>query len=75
MNENEIRLKEKLDFFMDEEVKVHVKLRDKTFLNGFIKSKIRDGVYWFEDRVLEGVYIFLKDVYEVHKFDDKEARG
>ena len=70
INDNEKRLNEKLKFFMDEKVEVHVKLNDKTFLNGFIDNEMRPGVYWFIDRKLKGVYLFLKDVYEV-----EETRG
>jgi len=67
INDNEKRLKDKLDFFMDEKVEVHVKLKDKTFLNGFIEKEMKPGVYWFIDRKLPGVYLFLKDIYEVEE--------
>jgi len=67
INDNEKRLNEKLDFFMNEKIEVHVKLLDKTFLNGFIKKKLKEGVYWFIDRKLPGVYLFLKDIYEVEE--------
>ena len=50
MNDNEKRLNEKLEFFMNEKVEVHVNLIDKTFLNGFIVKKLREGTYWFIDR-------------------------
>jgi len=62
---NEKMIKEKVTFFMDEKVEVHVKLTDKTFLNGFIEKKLKDGVYWFKDRKLDGVYLFLKSIYDV----------
>ena len=68
INENEIRIKEKLDFFLAEKVEIHVQLLDKTFLNGYIEKKIREGVYWFIDRKLKGVYLFLKDIYEVEEY-------
>ncbi len=67
INENEIRIKEKLDFFLAEKVEIHVKLKDKTFLNGLIDRKLRKGVYWFVDRKLKGVYLFLQDIYEVEE--------
>ena len=67
INDNEKRLKNKVDFFMDEKVEVHVKLLDKTFLNGFISNELRKGVYWFIDRKLDGVYLFLKDIYEIEE--------
>ena len=70
-NENEIRIKEKIDFFKDEKVEVHVKLADKTFLNGFIEKELRPGVYWFIDKKLGGIYLFLKDVYEILEFNER----
>ncbi len=65
INDNEKRLNEKLQFFMTEKVEVHVKLNDKTFLNGYVDNEMKEGVYWFIDRKLKGVYLFLKDIYEV----------
>ncbi len=70
---NEQTIKDKVIFFMDEEVEVHVKLIDKTFLNGFIDKELREGVYWFIDRKLGGVYLFLREVYEVEPIKDKEV--
>jgi len=69
---NEKRNKEKLDFFCAEKVEVHVKLNNKTFLNGFIEKKLREGVYWFNDRELKGIYLFVKDVYDVDKYTKEE---
>ena len=67
-DENETRIKEKLDFFLEQKVKVHVKLIDKTFLNGTIAQKLKEGTYWFIDKVFNGVYLFSKDVYEVNGY-------
>jgi len=61
-------IKEKIDFFMCEKVRVHIKLKDKTFLNGIIEKELKDGVYWFIDDKLKGVYLFLKDIYNVGKY-------
>ena len=73
INENEKRINEKLFFFLSEKVEVHVKLHDKTFLNGYIDKELRPGVYWFIDRKLKGVYLFLKDIYGVEEVkEDKE---
>ena len=68
INENDKRIKEKIDFFKNEKVEVHVKLNDKTFLNGYIQKESKPGVYWFIDKKLQGVFLFLKDIYEVNEF-------
>jgi hypothetical protein len=70
-NENELRVKEKVEFFFDEKIKVHVELVDKTFLNGFIVSRLRDEVYWMEENKLGGIYLFLKDIYDIDKFKER----
>ena len=61
------RIKEKINFFMEEKIEVHVKLIDKKFLNGFFEKELRKGVYWFIDKKLDGMYLFLKDIYEVEQ--------
>ena len=65
---NEMRNKDKVDFFMQEKVKVHVTLQDRSFLNGFVDKELKENVYWFIDDKLNGVYLFLKDVYDIETF-------
>ena len=72
MNENELRIKEKIEFFMEEKVKVHVELKDRTFLNGIIIQKLRKDVYWIEERKLGEIFLFLKDIYDIDKFREVE---
>lgn len=71
--DNEERLKEKIDFFMKEKVCVHVQLKDKTFVNGFIDKQLKEGIYWFIEKKIGEMYLFLKDIYEVEEFR-KEQR-
>ena len=73
INDNERMIKEKLDFFKDEKVRIHIKLTDKTFLNGVVEKELREGVYWFIDDKLGGVYLFLKQIYDIKEFT--EVRG
>lgn len=70
--DNESRIKDKVEFFMDEKIKVHVELLDKTFLNGFIIKKLKNGVYWLEEDKIGEVFLFLRDIYNVDKFKEKE---
>ena len=71
--ENKERIKDKVEFFWQEKIRVHVKLLDRTFLNGFIEKKLREGVYWFIDEKLNGVYLFLKDIFEVKEWKELEG--
>ena len=70
--DNEKRIKEKIDFFKHNEIKVHVELVDRTFLNGIIVKEIDKNVYWFIDDKLGGVYLFLKDLYDIDKFKERK---
>ena len=71
--EDEQRIKEKLDFFLLENIKIHVELADRTFLNGFVKSELKKNVYLFNDRVLGNVYLFVKSIYDVDKYQEREG--
>jgi len=68
-DENETMIKEKLDFFLEEKVQVHIMLKNKNFMNGVIISKRKDGVYIFKDRYLGEQFLFASDVYSVSKFE------
>ena len=68
-------MQEKIEFFMQEKIPVHVKLTDKSFLNGVVDKKLKDGLYWFKDRKLDGVYLFLKDIYQVKEFTEDKGVG
>ena len=63
-------MKDKVEFFMNEKVKVHCELVDRTFLNGYIEKKIKENVYWIIDDKLGGIYLFLKDLYDVDMFKE-----
>lgn len=73
-NERTRMIKEKIDFFMAEKVKVHIKLKDKTFLNGIIlKETSRDGVYWLQESKLGEIALFLSQVHDLMEYG-KEVR-
>lgn len=71
-NDNDQTMNDKIEFFMESSIPVHIKLYDKTFLNGVIIKKLKDNVYWLEERKLGEVYLFSKDVYDVKKLEVKE---
>jgi len=68
-------MKEKCDFFLEEQIKVHINLLDKGFLNGKIIKKMRDDpttIYWFEDRILGEVMLFLREIYDIKPFNEED---
>ena len=70
-DDNEIRIKDKLDFFMIEKIKVHVELKDRTFLNGYILKKLKENVYWISENKLGEMFLFVKDIYDIDEFKDE----
>lgn len=60
-------LNEKIEFFLENKVKVHIDLLDGTFLNGFIVKKIKKDVYWLEEDKLGQVFVFSKDIVKIQQ--------
>ena len=65
---NERNLNEKLDFFMQEKVKVHIDLLDGTFLNGFIVKNSKENVWIINEDKLGEVFIFVKDISRLNQW-------
>ena len=66
MNDDDKKtIMKKIDFFMDNKIKVHVKLTDYTWLNGFVSKKLRDDVYLFTEDKLGDIYLFTDSVYDI----------
>ena len=68
MEMNERNLNEKLDFFMQEKVKVHIDLLDGTFLNGFIVKNSKENVWIINEDKLGEVFIFVKDISRLNQW-------
>lgn len=72
MNDDEKRIIQKLDFFMQEKIPVHVQLKNKSFLNGRLIKIVDEGVYWLEEFKYGETYLFISDVFEVNEFRRSE---
>ena len=59
---------DKLDFYLEHKVKIHVDLKDGSFLNGTIIKKSKEGVYYLEERKLGNVFLFINDIAELSEF-------
>ena len=68
MEMNERNLNEKLDFFMQEKVKVHIDLLDGTFLNGFIVKNSKENVWIINEDKLGEVFVFVKDISRLNQW-------
>jgi len=65
MEENDKRMKEKVEFFYNEKCKVHVKRHDGFFWNGLILSKKSEGVYEFLENKLGKQFLFIRDIRDI----------
>lgn len=75
MEINEINeLNEKLKFFLDEKIKIHVDLLDGTYLNGFLIKILKENVWWLQEDKLGQVFIFVKDIKKLQQHFDFDNR-
>ena len=65
---NETELNEKLDFYIQEKVKIHIDLFDGTFLNGFVIKNSRENVWWMQEDKIGQVFVFVKDISRLEQF-------
>jgi hypothetical protein len=71
-NENDMMMKEKLDFYMNKKIMVHLELKDKQFLNARIIEVDKDNsnVYIINERVFGLMHIFVGEVWRVTEFQE-----
>ena len=68
INDNEQRIKEKLDFFLSEKVKIHVERKDRQFWNGILVECKNENVFMMKENKLGIVHLFVKDIFEVDEY-------
>ena len=68
---NETDIKEKIEFFLENKVKVHIELLDSTFLNGTFIKQSRDTVWLINEVKLGEVFVFIKDISVLEQFRGK----
>jgi len=67
-NDNELRIKGKLNYFLDSKAQVHVKRFDKKFWRGLIIERKSDDVFVMKEKILGIVHLFVQDVYDVEEY-------
>jgi hypothetical protein len=73
--ENELRLKQKANFYYSEKLICHVIKEPKGFVNGWFRSDLIDNIYYnFEDQRWPGeeVKLFLCDIFDINDYQVKE---
>lgn len=64
--------KEMIDFYLEKELTVHIKLASGKFYNGQIVEWETDSVIVFNDRVLGLIHIFISQINVIEEY---EVRG
>lgn len=67
MNELDM-IREKIDFFMEHKILIHIDLNDGTFLNGILIRKSRENVYVLKEKKFDEVFLFLRDIKRLNEF-------
>lgn len=68
MDDKEKRNREKLKFFYNEKVRVHIERKDRQFWNGVIVGKKTDDIYLFKEDKFGEMHLFVTDVWEVEEY-------
>ena len=72
---NELRLKQKANFYYNEKLICHVIKEPKGFVNGWFRSDLIDGMYYmFEDQrwLNDERKLFLCDIFDINDYEEKE---
>ena len=65
---NEDKMKERIRFFLENKVKVHIELLDRTFFNGVFIKQSEENVWILNEVKLGEVFIFLEDIEILEQF-------
>lgn len=66
-------MNERLNFFLENQIKTHIDLNDGSFLNGFIikNSNNNKNVWWIMEDKLGEVVLFSKDIVVLQQWRGK----
>lgn len=68
--EREAIIKEKLEYYLNSNVKVHITKFNKEFLNGFIYAAAGQ-VYLLKEDFLGNIKVFINEIYDIEEFVKK----
>ena len=60
--------RKKIEFFLKEQIKVHVDKTDMSWLNGIFLKQLNDDMYLFKDDVLGELHILIDEIKKVDNF-------
>ena len=65
---NEEQKKERIKFFLENKVKIHLELSDKTFFNGILLKQLKEKVWILDEIKIGETFIFLDDIEVIEQF-------
>ena len=71
-NDNVKRINEKLDFFFNEKIPVHIEKKDRQFLNGLLIEKKGDSVFILKERKFGLIHVFISDIFDVDELREEK---
>jgi len=60
--------RKKIEFFLKEQIKVHVDKTDMSWLNGIFLEQLNKDMYLFKDDVLGELHILIDEIKKVDNF-------
>ena len=59
----------KLDFFLKNNIKIHITKLNREFIRGYLTKKLSDSMYKLkEDKTGKEVYLFLEEIFDVNQW-------
>ena len=74
VNDEKKAVKQKAIFYWQEKLRCHVKKVPTGFVNGYIKSGLENGTfYWFEDLRIPGKdeRLFLDEIFDIKDYEEE----
>jgi hypothetical protein len=72
MELNELNeLNERLQFFLENNIKIHIDLFDGIFLNGFLIKNAKENVWLLQEEKLGEIILFTKSIAKLQQYLEK----
>jgi len=74
--QNKEHIRDKLDFYMDNKIKIHAVLHDGGWVNGIILKKTKENVYWVQEQKMGEIFLFVQDIKKLMQYKERvEVKG
>lgn len=74
IDDNKKNIVEKLSFFLENHIKVHITKENREFLNGYLTERKSDTIFVLEDDKKGTLFIFISDIFDVEEFKKNNSK-